>query len=120
MPGRFMVFMPTVDHMASAQDRIARRARAAARHRPRVREANGFTGGVIIRTRRAAGRRGHPRRPRGLPQDLTEMRQATSRLARRPSCSRQSIVARLLRDLLTEDSRRSGRQRPEMPNACWS
>ena len=58
-------------HRRVAQDRIARGARPAARHRPRVPR------GARLHRRRDHPHRGrrppegrHPRRPRGLPQDL--------------------------------------------------
>ena len=51
LPGRFLVFMPTVDHIGVSRKIESRDERAPpARDRPRIREQHGFTGGVIIRT----------------------------------------------------------------------
>ena len=72
MPGRFLVFMPTVDHVGVSRKIESREERARLRGIVReFREAHGFTGGVIIRTA-AAGRSegGHRRRPRGVPRHL--------------------------------------------------
>src|SRR4051794_24123899 len=106
MPGRFLVFMPTVDHIGVSRKIESREERARLRGIVReFREAHGFTGGVIIRT--AAGSR--PKED--ILGDLdafhkiwTEMRQRNES-SRAPAVlfQEQSIVARLLRDLLTED-----------------
>ncbi len=56
MPGRFLVFMPTVDHVGVSRKIESREERARLRGIVReFREEHGFTGGVIIRT--AAGGR---------------------------------------------------------------
>src|SRR6266508_5217468 len=56
MPGRFLVFMPTVDHVGVSRKIESRDERARLRGIVReFRETHGFTGGVIIRT--AAGGR---------------------------------------------------------------
>src|SRR5476649_2269520 len=56
MPGRFMVFMPTVDHIGVSRKIESRDERQRLRGIVReFREAHGFTGGVIIRTA-ASGR----------------------------------------------------------------
>ena len=56
MPGRFLVFMPTVDHVGVSRKIESREERSRLRGIVReFREAHGFTGGVIIRT--AAGGR---------------------------------------------------------------
>ena len=56
MAGRFLVFMPTVDHVGVSRKIESREERARLRGIVReFREAHGFTGGVIIRTA-AAGR----------------------------------------------------------------
>src|SRR6266849_976761 len=56
MPGRFLVFMPTVDHIGVSRKIESREERGRLRGIVReFREAHGFTGGVIIRTA-AAGR----------------------------------------------------------------
>src|SRR6188768_2558034 len=106
MPGRFLVFMPTVDHVGVSRKIDSREERARLRGIVReFREQHGFTGGVIIRT--AAG--GRPKED--IVSDLsyfhqvwTEIRQKME--ARRPPAvlfQEQSLVTKLLRDLLTED-----------------
>src|SRR5450756_339673 len=56
MPGRFLVFMPTVDHVGVSRKIESREERSRLRGIVReFREAHGFTGGVIIRTA-ASGR----------------------------------------------------------------
>src|SRR5262249_16815446 len=106
MPGRFLVFMPTVDHIGVSRKIESREERSRLRGIAReFREAHGFTGGVIIRTA-ASGR---PKED--IVGDLelfhriwTEMRQRNES-SRAPAVlyREQSIVSRLLRDLLTED-----------------
>jgi ribonuclease G len=106
MPGRFLVFMPTVDHIGVSRKIESRDERQRLRGIVReFRELHGFTGGVIIRT--AAG--GRPKED--ILGDLdafhkiwTEMRQRNES-SRAPAVlfQEQSIVSRLLRDLLTED-----------------
>jgi ribonuclease G len=106
MPGRFLVFMPTVDHIGVSRKIESRDERARLRGIVReFREANGFTGGVIIRTA-AAGR---PKEDilgdlEAFHRIWTEMRQRNES-SRAPAVlyQEQSIVSRLLRDLLTED-----------------
>ena len=106
MPGRFLVFMPTVDHVGVSRKIDSREERSRLRGIVReFREQNGFTGGVIIRTA-AAGR------PKDdIVSDLsyfhrvwTEIRQKAE-TSRAPSVvyQEQSLVAKLLRDLLTEE-----------------
>ena len=106
MPGRFLVFMPTVDHIGVSRKIDSREERQRLRGIVReFREAHGFTGGVIIRPA-ASGR---PKED--ILGDLeafhliwTEMRQRNES-SRAPAVlfQEQSIVSRLLRDLLTED-----------------
>src|SRR3954462_1762091 len=56
MPGRFLVFMPTVDHVGVSRKIESREERARLRGIVKqFRETHGFTGGVIIRTA-ASGR----------------------------------------------------------------
>src|SRR6187401_3026608 len=55
MPGRFLVFMPTVDHVGVSRKIESREERARLRGIVKeFREAHGFTGGVIIRTAAAS------------------------------------------------------------------
>jgi ribonuclease G len=106
MPGRFLVFMPTVDHIGVSRKIESREERGRLRGIVReFREAHGFTGGVIIRTA-ASGR---PKEDilgdlEAFHKIWTEMRQRNES-SRAPAVlfQEQSIVARLLRDLLTED-----------------
>src|SRR5687767_13776150 len=106
MPGRFLVFMPTVDHVGVSRKIESRDERSRLRGIVReFREQHGFTGGVIIRTAAAA-------RPKeDIVSDLsyfhrvwTEIRQK-SETSRAPAVvyQEQSLVAKLLRDLLTEE-----------------
>jgi ribonuclease G len=106
MPGRFLVFMPTVDHVGVSRKIESREERARLRGIVReFRDEHGFTGGVIIRTA-AAGRSNED-----IVSDLTyfhlvwtEIRQRMDN--RRPPAvlfQEQSLVTKLLRDLLTED-----------------
>ena len=106
MPGRFLVFMPTVDHVGVSRKIESREERARLRGIVReFREAHGFTGGVIIRTAAAS-------RPKeDIVSDLeafhriwTEIR-AKAESARAPVVvySEPSLVGKLLRDLLTEE-----------------
>jgi ribonuclease G len=106
MPGRFLVFMPTVDHIGVSRKIEAREERARLRGIVReFRESHGFTGGVIIRTA-AAGR---PKED--IVSDLgafhaiwTDIRQKME-TSRAPAVvfREQSLVAKLLRDLLTDE-----------------
>ena len=106
MPGRFLVFMPTVDHVGVSRKIDSREERGRLRGIVReFREQHGFTGGVIIRTA-AAGRS-----KEDIVSDLsyfhqvwTEIRQKNE--SRRPPAllfQEQSLVTKLLRDLLTDD-----------------
>src|SRR6478752_6305843 len=106
MPGRFLVFMPTVDHVGVSRKIDSREERGRLRGIVReFREEHGFTGGVIIRT--AAGGRSKEDIVSDLQyfhQVWTEIRQRME--ARRPPAvlfQEQSLVTKLLRDLLTED-----------------
>jgi ribonuclease G len=106
MAGRFLVFMPTVDHVGVSRKIESRDERGRLRGIVReFRESRGFTGGVIIRTA-ASGR---PKED--IVKDLeafhtiwTEIRQKTeSRRAPALVYQEQSLVSKLLRDLLTEE-----------------
>ena len=106
MPGRFLVFMPTVDHVGVSRKIESREERARLRGIVKqFREAHGFIGGVIIRTA-AAGRS-----EADIVSDLayfheiwTSVRQKME--SRRPPAvlfQEQSLVTKLLRDMLTDD-----------------
>jgi ribonuclease G len=106
LAGRFLVFMPTVDHIGVSRKIESREERSRLRGIVRkFREEHGFSGGVIIRT--AAG--GRPEAD--IQSDLhyfndiwKETRQRFDTL-RAPAViyREQSLVAKLLRDLLTEE-----------------
>jgi ribonuclease G len=106
MPGRFLVFMPTVDHVGVSRKIDSRDERSRLRAIVReFREQHGFIGGVIIRTA-AAGR---PKED--IVADLTYFHRVWTDVRRKFESSRapavvyqeQSLVAKLLRDLLTEE-----------------
>ena len=106
MPGRFLVFMPTVDHVGVSRKIESREERARLRGIVReFREQTGFTGGLIIRTA-AAGR---PKED--IVSDLSYFHKVWTEIRQKAESSRapavvyqeQSLVAKLLRDLLTED-----------------
>jgi ribonuclease G len=106
MPGRFLVFMPTVDHIGVSRKIESRDERARLRGIVReFREAHGFTGGVIIRTA-ASGR---PKED--IISDLEAFHAIWSGIRQKMESSRapavvyreQSVVGKLLRDLLTDE-----------------
>ena len=106
MPGRFLVFMPTVDHVGVSRKIESREERARLRGIVReFRDEHGFTGGVIIRTA-ASGRSKDD-----ILSDLTYFHQVWTEIrqkmeGRRPPAllfQEQSLVTKLLRDLLTDD-----------------
>jgi Rne/Rng family ribonuclease len=106
MPGRFLVFMPTVDHVGVSRKIDSRDERGRLRGIVReFRDQHGFTGGVIIRTA-AAGR------PKDdIVSDLSYFHRVWTDIRQKSESSRspavvyqeQSLVAKLLRDLLTEE-----------------
>jgi ribonuclease G len=106
MPGRFLVFMPTVDHVGVSRKIELREERSRLRAIVReFREQTGFTGGLIIRTA-AAGR---PKED--IVSDLSYFHRVWTDIRQKAETSRapavvyqeQSLVAKLLRDLLTDD-----------------
>ena len=106
MPGRFLVFMPTVDHVGVSRKIESREERARLRGIVKeFRESHGFTGGVIIRTA-ASGR---PKED--IISDLEAFHAIWTDIRQRMESSKapavvyreQSLVSKLLRDLLTED-----------------
>jgi ribonuclease G len=106
MPGRFLVFMPTVDHIGVSRKIDTREERSRLRGIVReFRQQTGFTGGVIIRTA-AAGRSKDD-----IVADLSYFHRVWTDIRQKAESSRapavvyqeQSLVAKLLRDLLTED-----------------
>ena len=106
MPGRFLVFMPTVDHVGVSRKIDSREERSRLRGIVReFREQHGFTGGVIIRTAAA-------NRPKDdIVSDLSYFHKVWTEIRQKSESSRApavvyreaSLVAKLLRDLLTEE-----------------
>ena len=105
LPGRFLVYMPTVDHIGVSRKIESRDERRRLRGIiQRFREQSGLPGGVIIRT--AASNRSEE----DITTDLTYFQQVWTELQRRRETERtpavlvreESLVTKLLRDLLTE------------------
>jgi ribonuclease G len=106
MPGRFLVFMPTVDHVGVSRKIESRDERSRLRGIVReFRDQTGFAGGVIIRTAAAS-------RPKeDIVSDLSYFHKVWTEIRQKAETSRapavvyreQSLVAKLLRDLLTDD-----------------
>jgi ribonuclease G len=106
LAGRFLVFMPTVDHVGVSRKIESREERSRLRGIVReFRESEGFTGGIIIRTA-AAGR------PKDdILSDLQYFNKIWKDIRQKMDSMRppavvyreQSLVAKLLRDLLTDD-----------------
>jgi Rne/Rng family ribonuclease len=106
IPGRFLVFMPTVDHIGVSRKIESREERARLRGIVRqFREAHAFNGGVIIRTAAAN------RPDADILGDLEYFHQVWKEIKHKSETQRspaviyreQSLVAKLLRDLLTEE-----------------
>jgi ribonuclease G len=106
LPGRFLVFMPTVDHIGISRKIDSRDERSRLRGIVKeFREQHSFNGGVIIRTA-ASGRS-----KEDILADLNyfykiwvDMRQrGEQRRAPVTVYQEPSLVAKLLRDLLTDD-----------------
>jgi ribonuclease G len=106
MPGRFLVFMPTVDHVGVSRKIEARDERSRLRNIVKqFRETHGFTGGVIIRTA-ASGRS-----EADIVSDLSYFHEIWTEVRRKMENRRppavlfqeQSLVTKLLRDMLTDD-----------------
>jgi ribonuclease G len=106
MAGRFLVFMPTVDHIGVSRKIESREERSRLRGIVRdFRESRGFTGGVIIRTAASS------RPSDDIDSDLEAFHRIWTEIRQRSESSRapavvyreQSLVSKLLRDLLTEE-----------------
>ncbi|HJO38270.1 MAG: Rne/Rng family ribonuclease [Vicinamibacterales bacterium] len=106
MPGRFLVFMPTVDHIGISRKIDSREERSRLRRIVReFKKEHNFTGGVIIRT--AAGGRSEE----DIVSDLTYFHQVWTGIRQRTESNKapavvyqeESLVAKLLRDFLTKD-----------------
>ncbi|HZP48229.1 MAG TPA: Rne/Rng family ribonuclease [Vicinamibacterales bacterium] len=106
MAGRFLVFMPTVDHVGVSRKIESREERSRLRGIVReFREQHGFTGGVIIRTAAAS------RSKEDIVSDLESFHRIWTEIRQKVEGSRapavvyreQSLVSKLIRDLLTEE-----------------
>jgi len=105
LPGRFLVYMPTVDHIGVSRKIESRDERRRLRTIVQTfREQSGLPGGVIIRT--AASNRSEE----DITTDLTYFQQVWTEIQRRREGERtpaalfreESLVTKLLRDFLTE------------------
>jgi ribonuclease G len=105
LPGRFLVYMPTVDHIGISRKIESRDERRRLRTVvQRFREQSGLPGGVIIRTAASS------RSEEDLLADLTYFQQVWNEIQRRRETERtpavlfreESLVTKLLRDLLTD------------------
>ena len=106
IPGRFLVFMPTIDHIGVSRKIEARSERARLRGIvKRFREEHGFAGGIVLRT--AAGSRPEE----DVVADLSYFHQLWNAAreqmdkARAPAIihREENLAAKLLRDYLTDD-----------------
>ena len=106
IPGRFLVFMPTVEHIGVSRKIVSREQRSRLRHIVReFRAEHGMPGGVIIRTAAA------DRPQEDIISDLTYFHELWSETVEKGEARRapavihreESLVAKLLRDLLTDD-----------------
>ena len=106
IPGRFLVFMPTVDHIGVSRKIVSREQRVRLRQIVReFRAEHGMPGGVIIRTAAA------DRPKEDIVSDLTYFHELWSETQQKGEARRapavihreESLVAKLLRDLLTDD-----------------
>ena len=105
LPGRFLVYMPTVDHIGVSRKIESRDERRRLRGIiQRFRDQSGLPGGVIIRTAASS------RSEQDIVADLTYFQQVWNEVQRRRESERtpaalfreESLVTKLLRDLLTE------------------
>ena len=106
IPGRFLVFMPTVDHIGVSRKIASREQRGRLRRIVReFREEHAMPGGVIIRTAAAE------RTEEEIISDLTYFHELWTETLEKGEKRRapavihreESLVAKLLRDLLTTD-----------------
>ena len=105
LPGRFLVYMPTVEHIGVSRKIESREERRRLRGIvQRFREQSGLPGGCIIRTAAAN------RPEEDILTDLTYFQQVWQEIQRRKESERtpavlfreESLVTKLLRDLLNE------------------
>jgi ribonuclease G len=120
MPGRFLVFMPTVDHIGVSRKIESRDERSRLRGIVReFREAHGFTGGVIVRT--AAGPRttSSATSTRSMRSGPASARR-WNRRGRRPSFIRSRVWSASCCAICSrKTSRRSRSTMRWSTSACW-
>jgi Rne/Rng family ribonuclease len=106
LAGRFLVFMPTVDHIGISRKIASREERGRLRGIVKeFREQRGFAGGVIVRTAAA------DRPKEDIVGDLTYFERIWNDIRQKAETKRapaviyreQGLVSKLLRDLLTEE-----------------
>ena len=106
MPGRFLVFLPTVDHIGISRKIASREERSRLRRIVReFKSENNFSGGVIVRT--AAGGRSEE----DILGDLSYFHQVWTGIRQRAESNppptvvyqEESLVGKLVRDFLTAD-----------------
>jgi len=106
MPGRFLVFLPTVDHIGISRKIASREERSRLRRIVReFKSEHNFSGGVIVRT--AAGGRSEE----DILGDLSYFHQVWTGIRQRAESNppptvvyqEESLVAKLVRDFLTAD-----------------
>ena len=106
IPGRFLVFMPTVDQIGVSRKIVSREQRVRLRRIVRdFRAEHSMPGGVIIRTAAA------DRPKEDIISDLTYFHELWSETQQKGETRRapavihreESLIAKLLRDLLTDD-----------------
>src|SRR5688572_399039 len=105
MPGRFLVFMPTVDHVGVSRKIESREERGRLRGLVKTfRQEHDFGGGVIIRTAAAGRPEADINSDLGYFHDIWKEIRVKMENSRAPAVifREQSLVAKLLRDLLTE------------------
>ena len=106
IPGRFLVFMPTVEHIGVSRKIVSREQRSRLRRIVReFRDEHEMPGGVIIRTAAA------DRPEDDIVSDLTYFHELWTETLKKGETQpapavihrEESLVAKLLRDLLSED-----------------
>ncbi len=105
LPGRFLVFMPTVDHVGVSRKIDSREERGRLRGLVKAfRQEHDFGGGVIIRTAAAGRPEADINSDLGYFHDIWKEIRGKMESSRAPAViyREQSLVAKLLRDLLTE------------------
>ena len=106
IPGRFLVFMPAVEHIGVSRKVESREERSRLRKIVRrFREEHGFTGGVILRTAAAGRPEEDIVSDLSYFHDLWSETRVKMETARAPAVIHQeeSLVAKFLRDHLTSD-----------------